>query len=803
MTAALLAVPNSMPSSAGAMLYVYIDGTTTPLTVYTTPAMTTAHASPVVADAAGVFPLIYVNGGGAVSVKITDSGGTPLHIYNDIFPVSGPWIIGTFTGASQVSIPVGVDLVEVSGYGASGDGSTARYQYDSTVNAAYVTANPRSSFISANGRGFRLFVEHEVNSKWFGALGGLASTALSSTGYTGLPDDTIALQAAIDYCIKNGVPLFTPAGGYRHTAPLQVWSWNGSSFGFATLKWRGAGAGTGTSGALTVFAADFKDTFAVGIQGGRAIHMADMQFIGRNDMGYATFPTGADVLNPIKYINNGVRDSQYSPYAGIAIDPIGNVVPPDGGYPGFTSYYGAGAAYTAGAVFERVSTTNFVTGYLLDAVGNSLQDSEIAWFKCAIVWNRVGIATTQNQSRNLHWYSGEVFAALYAFSGVHYGKQQGPVPHIWGCNIGSVKHVFAAWGSAGEATVKAEGLHCESFGGLGYFGSHNASQICSAVLRDCHFNMGFSSGTDAYNDLFLATQVPVLFDTCHFETTDPYQAPFKMWGFEGKTFTFLNSDISGGATTPMGGELLVAPSAADAHRYKMLASFVIGDSTGGTIDGNSPFDRKEVMSSEDLMNRNYCTNSQEIVFTNDAVNGLQHVAQSVQELALGTLSVTINGNGTATFTAPDVSLLKPRDMIILRSNFNYENVDGTNSLNGANVTFGTIDSISGSTVTVAGVGLSFLTSASPYSLNLSVAWWSRYHKPTSGDTTSASTSLVNVTNPTTWKAGDRILGVGIPAGAYVTAVSGTTVTLSKTATATATAVRLYDADVRRTTTSVV
>jgi hypothetical protein len=45
--------------------------------------------------------------------------------------------------------------------------------------------------------------------------------------------------------------------------------------------------------------------------------------------------------------------------------------------------------------------------------------------------------------------------------------------------------------------------------------------------------------------------------------------------------------------------------------------------------------------------------------------------------------------------------------------------------------------------------------------------------------------------------------VGIPNGAYITAIAGTTVTISKAATATAVGVRLYDADVRLVTGSAV
>jgi len=62
---------------AGALLYVYEAGTTTPLDVYTDAALTTAEANPVVCDAGGLLPVIY---GGPDDYKfvIKTSGGSTV-----------------------------------------------------------------------------------------------------------------------------------------------------------------------------------------------------------------------------------------------------------------------------------------------------------------------------------------------------------------------------------------------------------------------------------------------------------------------------------------------------------------------------------------------------------------------------------------------------------------------------------------------------------------------------------------------------------------------------------------------------
>jgi hypothetical protein len=82
--------------------------------------------------------------------------------------------IGLFTTASTLSIPVGTDAVRTSGYSSKGIG-IADYYEDTTLNDAYVAANPRTSFKSSNGRYFRIDASDGISLPQVGGIGDLTS----------------------------------------------------------------------------------------------------------------------------------------------------------------------------------------------------------------------------------------------------------------------------------------------------------------------------------------------------------------------------------------------------------------------------------------------------------------------------------------------------------------------------------------------------------------------------------------------------------------------------------------------------
>lgn len=83
---------------AGALLYFYAAGTTTPITVYQDSGLITPHASPVVADASGIFPAIYVNTT-TYKIVLQTSAGVTVKTYDNINATSSSNTVldGTFT----------------------------------------------------------------------------------------------------------------------------------------------------------------------------------------------------------------------------------------------------------------------------------------------------------------------------------------------------------------------------------------------------------------------------------------------------------------------------------------------------------------------------------------------------------------------------------------------------------------------------------------------------------------------------------------------------------------------------------
>ncbi|RPI42376.1 MAG: hypothetical protein EHM67_06790, partial [Hyphomicrobiaceae bacterium] len=169
--------------------------------------------------------------------------GVPTLVPEDEFAQGAPgtpggnvMAIGLFTAAAGLTIAVGTDIVQTSGYSVAGKGH-AIYLADAVVDAAYVTANPREAFRTVNGRGFRISMQQQVNVLMFGAV--------ANNVADDLPAFEAMLKAVKNQAVTTGdetniyyravPPCHVPAGLYylSNTLELQDASYHLIGAGFA------------------------------------------------------------------------------------------------------------------------------------------------------------------------------------------------------------------------------------------------------------------------------------------------------------------------------------------------------------------------------------------------------------------------------------------------------------------------------------------------------------------------------------------------------------------------------------------
>lgn len=175
---------NGYPVS-GAKLSLFEAGTSTPASAFSDLGLTTAHASPVVADSSGVFPPIYV-APGAYKVTLTTSAdavlpGSPVdHIH--VAETDDTSVFNAFAGIAAATIPATVETVETRGYASAGDGGGAVYVRSET---STITSGGAQS---ADGAYWTLVpIGGIVHPEQFGAVG------------DGSTDDTAAFTRMFSY----------------------------------------------------------------------------------------------------------------------------------------------------------------------------------------------------------------------------------------------------------------------------------------------------------------------------------------------------------------------------------------------------------------------------------------------------------------------------------------------------------------------------------------------------------------------------------------------------------------------------
>jgi len=192
----------SAPLSGG-KLYTYAAGTTTPLVTYTSSVGITAHTNPIVLNSGGRVP------GG--EIWLTDNVD-----YKFVLRTSTDVLIDTYDNISGINDVNASDILYTpsgtSLFGASP--ITVKAALDGLSDEA--TGSSKVGYDAATGYSTPRTVENRlqerISVKDFGAVG------------DGVADDTTAIQACINYCNTNGLTVYLPAGSYKITDSLVLYT---------------------------------------------------------------------------------------------------------------------------------------------------------------------------------------------------------------------------------------------------------------------------------------------------------------------------------------------------------------------------------------------------------------------------------------------------------------------------------------------------------------------------------------------------------------------------------------------------
>lgn len=272
--------PSTGERAGGALAYFYVGGTTTPLAVYTTDDGATPHAWPVVADANGVFPPIFIPYG-AYGFKLLSATGTIISptvatIQNPAPPDSGGGggVVVTADQILQTGFPLWVPMTGVlAGFvrmngntiGNSGSGATERanadtealftWYWDKLSDTIAPVSGGRGATASADFAANKtITLIRSQNKAFFGldGMGGTAGGGFASVTFTQGDKDTPGANggATRRSLTTNNLPSFTPSGSVSGSvSTTDPGSTNGTGSTAApqsTVFWTGTGTSSKT-----------------------------------------------------------------------------------------------------------------------------------------------------------------------------------------------------------------------------------------------------------------------------------------------------------------------------------------------------------------------------------------------------------------------------------------------------------------------------------------------------------------------------------------------------------------------------
>lgn len=318
---------NGVPQ-AGALLYHYLEGTTSNLTVYSNEGGTTPHAQPVVCDAGGFVPLIYIGDTSDWKVVIQTAGAVTLQTYDNLAAAETETSTSSFaapqfpfTQTTSASSPVTLVAAD------------AGKAYEANTTSGSITFNLPSAASVGNGKGFVFKKTATANSLILDPSGSETIDDVSTSL-------TITLKDTVTGIFSNGaewykvteviVPVPTVQKFTSGTAATYTPAANVRFIKVRMVGGGGGGAAEVTNGGAVGTTTSFGSWTAVNGSGGTAAGLA-----GNGGAGGTGGATGTGVLIVRIDGQNGARN--------------GGVAGATGGIGGVSPFGGAGTGQDGAA----------------------------------------------------------------------------------------------------------------------------------------------------------------------------------------------------------------------------------------------------------------------------------------------------------------------------------------------------------------------------------------------------------------------------------------------------------------------
>jgi hypothetical protein len=271
-----------------------------------------------------------------------------------------------------------------------------------------------------------------------------------------------------------------------------LYRWAGTAYAFHGTCLEGESAFWEASGSGTVIRCAFKDKFAIGVQLGKGNRISKLKITGGftppfTDK-YSFYQSTFD-----QFRDSTCRDSNFSPYAGIVIDPFSNSagqIPGDGGYPGYTAWYrGNGSVNgSTGISIEDVFINGFVVG-ICSSPNSFTRNAELTMInKIQFANTKLCISGSQDQEK------GNVVSNLGCWGITHtvfatglYGAHTPGNWYVGDLNIAGYVNRLIYNRQGGYFASHFKNIFSESLGRLGTLSSVQGSVVESSELGFAYY----------------------------------------------------------------------------------------------------------------------------------------------------------------------------------------------------------------------------------------------------------------------------------------------------------------------------